>query len=417
MICTITPIVNRQQAASYYSRDDYYSKDARKEDYWQGGFAKSIGLDGIVVDKKHIEEFINVVSNRDSIGEGKTPTLACDITFSVPKSVSLLQTVLLKYREIVNKCLEETTNEMIALIQDKYIRTRRGFGGKNLEYTHNFIAAGINHEVNRNDELDRLVHLFIPNLTQTKDGKILTIDIRYLMKQQKLFGAISRSKLASKLQREGIEIEVDDPQHGFYHVKGVSRDIEDKYITFRTVSNKVITFNAKQYNTFDFGYAMTVNKLQGAAVQKIICNVNSKSHMDRNKFYVTVSRDKSDVTILIDDIDKLQKNAQEWCHKVTSDDFIHNLEDEIAENHYKTVGSDYRDEVQRAIDLQHLADVSPVAIAEHNKIREKYGEVIWNKLPSFFPTFDSLRFSTPNQSTQKEKVKKIEPKRNSVFSR
>ena len=104
--------------------------------------------------------------------------------------MSLLQAVSPKYRDIVNKCLEETTNEMIALIQDKFIRTRRG-----------------------------------------KDGKILTIDIRYLMKQQKLFGAISRSKLASKLQREGIEIKVDDPQHGFYHVKGISRDIENKFST------------------------------------------------------------------------------------------------------------------------------------------------------------------------------------------
>ena len=976
MICTITPIVNRQQAASYYSRDDYYSKDAKKSDYWRGKFAESIGLEGIAVDKKHIEEFINVVNNRDSIGEGKTPTLACDITFSVPKSVSLLQAVSPKYRDIVNKCLEETTNEMIELIQDKYIRTRRGKGGKSLEYTHNFIVAGINHEVNRNDELDRHVHLFIPNLTQTKDGKILTIDIRYLMKQQKLFGAISRSKLAAKLQREGIEIEIDDTQHGFYHIKGINRDIEekfstrttdieaekaksdnisaasaqaitlktrkaknhrvdvdkifantsdflekasvhielnpqnnetteqqkkkvfdrvlqemelknfsfsrdeiiqnvlnaglfaqiqlddiqrfihyskrlrkikdkngneffiskanekcekdllelleqskgnrkyidsldadkllqkvvteqhltpneeqvnailtcvtsknsyvavqglagvgktyfvnimremcdrchiqikgaafagaaadelandsgiidcntidslllryenqslknqgkppitdfsfkrdynfkglqkdinggflvvdefgmvddlharalmqlchakgwkliaigdydqipsinvgdphrllinhgattcylqnitrqrenqellkivkesvlgsvdnafrllnnstitkaantvisslkshsktfiktdsqkmadeinsevhkrigdndnkifasndknfilhkkiyddanvqdihsgireikdkeerqnatideyfvalddydedkiavatlsnserialnnmihqrliqkeilfddtpfhvnngdlnnplehdinlsvgdriiclkndknlgvrngtkgfitdinDKHITFRTDSNKVITFNTEQYNTFDFGYAMTVNKLQGATVQKIICNVDSKSHMDRNKFYVTVSRAKSDVTILTDDIDKLQKNAQEWCHKVTSDDFIHNLEDDIDENQTKTVGSDYKDKFQRAIDLQNLAELSPATIAERNQIREKYGEVTWDKLPSFSSAFDSLRFdsSTQNKPIQKE---------------
>ena len=231
MICTITPIVNRQQAASYYSRDDYYSKDAKKSDYWQGNLAKSIRIDKQVVDKKHIEEFINFVSQRNNIGEGKSPTLACDITFSVPKSVSILQAVSPKYREIVNKCLEETTNEMIDLIQEKYIRTRRGFGGKTLEYTKNFITAGINHEVNRNDELDRHVHLFIPNLTQTKDGKILTIDIRYLMKQQKFFGAISRSKLAAKLQRKGIEIEIDDPQHGFYHVKGINRDIEQKFST------------------------------------------------------------------------------------------------------------------------------------------------------------------------------------------
>ena len=69
MICTITPIVNRQQAASYYSRDDYYSKNARKEDYWQGSLANFLGLDGSSVDKKHIEEFINFVSQRDNIGD------------------------------------------------------------------------------------------------------------------------------------------------------------------------------------------------------------------------------------------------------------------------------------------------------------------------------------------------------------
>ena len=153
---------------------------------------------------------------------------------------------------------------------------------------------------------------------------------------------------------------------------------------------------------------MTVNKLQGATVQKIICNADSKSHMDRNKFYVTVSRAKSDVTILTDDVDKLQKNAQDWCHKVTSDDFIHNLEDEIEENKAKIVGSDYKDKFQRAIDLQQLAELSPVDIAERNKIREKYGdgEVTWDKLPSFSSAFDSLRFdsSTQNKSIQKETV-------------
>ena len=92
--------------------------------------------------------------------------------------------------------------------------------------------------------------------------------------------------------------------------KGNIINISDKNITLKTDSGKVVTFNSEQYNTFDLGYVMTLNKLQGATVQKIICNADSKSYMDRNKFYVTVSRAKSDVTILTDDVDKLQKNAQ-----------------------------------------------------------------------------------------------------------
>ena len=193
--------------------------------------------------------------------------------------------------------------------------------------------------------------------------------------------------------------------------KGFITDINDKHITFRTDSNKLITFNAEQYNTFDFGYAMTVNKLQGATVQKIICNIDSKSHMDRNKFYVTVSRAKSDVTILTDDIDKLHKNAQEWCHKVTSDDFIHNLEDEIDENQTKIVGSDYKDKIRRDIDHQYLAELTHAHIAKRNQIREKYGEVTWDKLPSFSSAFDSLRFdsSPQDKSIQKETTIRTPP--------
>lgn len=155
--------------------------------------------------------------------------MGVDLTFSCPKSVSVLQAVSPEYRETVNRCMAEVTDEMISLIEKKFVRTRRGYGGKSLEYTQNILAAGINHEINRNDELDRHAHIFIPNMTLTQDGKILTIDIKYLMKQQKLFGAIARAKLASKLQREGIELEFDDPDKGIYRVKRISREIEEHF--------------------------------------------------------------------------------------------------------------------------------------------------------------------------------------------
>ena len=81
-----------------------------------------------------------------------------------------------------------------------------------------------------------------------------------------------------------------------------------------------------------------------------------------------------------------------------------NLEDEIEENKAKIVGSDYKDKFQRAIDLQHLAELSLADIAERNQIREKYGEVTWDKLPSYSTIFDSLRFdsSTQNKPMQKD---------------
>ena len=231
MICTVTPITNGKQVENYYTRDDYYSRDAKREDFWQGKLSENLGLNHKAVHKNHFAALINFTNERARNGE--KPTLGVDITFSCPKSVSILQAVSPEYREVVNRCLAETTDEMISLIEEKFIRTRRGHAGKSLEYTQNILAAGINHEVNRDDELDRHTHIFIPNMTLTQDGKILTIDIKYLMKQQKLFGAVARAKLAAKLQREGIELEFDDPDKGIYRVNGINREIEE-YFSQRT---------------------------------------------------------------------------------------------------------------------------------------------------------------------------------------
>ena len=227
MICTVTPITNSKQVENYYTRDDYYSRNAKREDFWQGKLSEKVGLSNKAVDKKHFAALIEMTDKRKN--EGQKPTLGVDITFSCPKSVSILQAVSPEYREIVNRCLSEVTDEMITLIEEKFIRTRRGYGGKSLEYTQNILAAGINHEINRNEELDRHTHIFIPNMTLTQDGKILTIDIKYLMKQQKLFGAIARAKLVSKLQREGIKLEFDDADKGIYRIKGISREIEEYF--------------------------------------------------------------------------------------------------------------------------------------------------------------------------------------------
>ena len=127
MICTVTPITNSKQVENYYTRDDYYSRDAKREDYWQGKLSKNVGLNHKRVDKKHFATLIQMTDKRKN--EGQKPTLGVDITLSCPKSVSILQAVSPEYREIVNRCLAEVTNEMIALIERKSkestVRTKR----------------------------------------------------------------------------------------------------------------------------------------------------------------------------------------------------------------------------------------------------------------------------------------------------
>ena len=168
--------------------------------------------------------------------------------------------------------------------------------------------------------------------------------------------------------------------------RGKIIDIDDfGKITMRTDSGNIISFHSNAYNCFDLGYAMTLNKLQGATVQKIICNADSHSHFDRNKFYVAVSRAKLDATIFTDDKEKLQEDAQSWCHKVTSDDFIHNLQAQIENNQSRVVNSDYLSKFQRAVLLQKKFHSTELLQHNRNLIREEFGSVNTDNL-SYVPS-------------------------------
>ena len=128
MICTVTPITNSKQVENYYTRDDYYSRDAKLTDFWHGKLADKFSWRNKSVDKNHFAALIKLTSSREIAGN-KKPTLGVDLTFSCPKSVSILQAVSPEYREIVNRCLAETTNEMIDFIEKNFVRTRRGHAG------------------------------------------------------------------------------------------------------------------------------------------------------------------------------------------------------------------------------------------------------------------------------------------------
>ena len=182
--------------------------------------------------------------------------------------------------------------------------------------------------------------------------------------------------------------------------RGKILDIDDfGKITMRTDSGNVISFYSDSYNCFDLGYAMTLNKLQGATVQKIICNADSNSHFDRNKFYVAVSRAKLDAVIFTDDKEKLQKDAQNWCHKVTSDDFLHHLHSQIEQNRSRVVNSDYLSKSQRATLLQKKFYSPELLQHNRNLIREEYGTVNLETISTVPSTFYSIENSTTNSKS------------------
>lgn len=106
---------------------------------------------------------------------------------------------------------------------------------------------------------------------------------------------------------------------------GVITEINNHKITVKTNKNS-ITFDTRDYNHFDYGYAMTSFKAQGITVDNaLICHdSDQKSSNTRNKIYVDVNRAKKEVKIYTDSYEKLEKQAKRFQKKITADTFSTN---------------------------------------------------------------------------------------------
>src|SRR5690349_19292342 len=92
---SIKTLTSAAQAASYYERDDYYAKEVRSPSLWWGKTASSLGLSG-TVDRSTFRDLLEgILPNGEVLprrGDAKR-RVAYDLTFSAPKSVSLMALV------------------------------------------------------------------------------------------------------------------------------------------------------------------------------------------------------------------------------------------------------------------------------------------------------------------------------------
>jgi len=138
----ITQQDSAQGAKAYYSQADYLSQGQEIIGLWGGQAARLLGLEG-VVDREAFERLcdnLDPQSGRQLTARTRSDrTVGYDLTFSVPKSVSLLyamsgdQQILDTFRSAVDETMHDFETEMKA-------RVRKG--GKNAErVTGNMVWA------------------------------------------------------------------------------------------------------------------------------------------------------------------------------------------------------------------------------------------------------------------------------------
>lgn len=211
--------VSSEMAVNYFVKNYYH----QGKSLWSGQGALKLGLSGAIDDE---EAFKNVISGRSPQGREQLNAralkpderrAALDCTFSAPKSVSLMALVGGDTRLI--DAHHQALKETLELIEQRYAYTRvTDNSGRHRVKTGNLVVAQFDHIESRDLDPHLHTHCLLMNMTQTPDGRWLSLGNNEIFANKKFLGMAYQSSLAREVQKLGYEIEKS--KHGQFDIKG-----------------------------------------------------------------------------------------------------------------------------------------------------------------------------------------------------
>lgn len=219
-------------ALQYFSQDNYYTDDQGLErSGWFGKGAERLGLSG-QVDRAKFFELLEGKVEGSRIGrwevDGKTGQKVSthrpgiDLTFSAPKSVSIMAEVYGRHE--VREAHETAVRATLAYVEEQLVRTRQTRNGRTEAVsTGNLVVAMFRHNTSRDLDPQTHTHAIIMNATRRDDGQWRSLSNEEIYKNQKVIGAVYTAELAQQLQKLGYELRRTD-EHGNFEIADFSPD-------------------------------------------------------------------------------------------------------------------------------------------------------------------------------------------------
>ncbi|MDX9737684.1 MAG: MobF family relaxase [Azonexus sp.] len=230
-------LTNAQQAEHYFSQDNYYtSEEGFEHSAWAGKGAAALGLSGGVHREQFMEllqgkvegqELGKMVRNEQTGALERDHRPGVDMTFSAPKSVSLLAEVAGDER--VQQAHDMAVMDALAYLERVAAQARTTTGGiTTREDTGNLVAATFRHDTSRELDPNTHTHAVIMNITKRADGKWRSVTNEELLGHIKAAGAMYRASLAERVSGLGYEIERTHSD-GRWEVKGFTKTQLDHF--------------------------------------------------------------------------------------------------------------------------------------------------------------------------------------------
>ena len=177
---------------------------------WFGRGARALGLVGAVerADFKKVLEgtLPNGAQIASTRTHGKRHTPGWDLTFSAPKSVSILAEVGADKR--LFEAHRIAVHEALNWLQERAVsyRQRTLLQGRRQVLSRSMVAALFQHDTSRFQDPDLHTHAVVANATQRADGRWVAVHSHPLFEPKMAAGVVYRAALAREVQRLGYHI-------------------------------------------------------------------------------------------------------------------------------------------------------------------------------------------------------------------
>lgn len=191
------------------SRDEYYVRDGGGT-WWSTG--ETIVRNGAEIDKDTFRDLCGGVDPRTGKplvrGSGPGHRAGWDVTFSAPKSLSLLwMTGDESQRAMLHGLHRSAVQDALKfLVQERLIEVRLGQGGYIREAAADVIVGRFDHYTSREGDPNIHTHAVLMNVSGCYDNKFRAVEPERLFDFQLVVGAAFRASLAQGLTEKGFRL-------------------------------------------------------------------------------------------------------------------------------------------------------------------------------------------------------------------
>jgi len=233
-------------AANYFAADNYYTRaDAERSGEWLGKGAETLGLRGIIEASQFEAVLKGILPDGSRVGsDNRTHRAGTDLTFSMPKSWSILALVGGDRR--ILDAYGAAVRETLAWAEKNLAETRMEVRGKErVVATRNLVIGLFQHDTNRNQEPNAHFHAMVANVTQGPDGKWRALRNDKLWEHNTLLNAMTMARFRLAVEKLGYQVG-EYGKHGNFEAVGVPKPVRDAFSSRRAeILDKLSTMEGK----------------------------------------------------------------------------------------------------------------------------------------------------------------------------